>query len=252
MFGHPIHTFSEEEVSKEPEFDLPGDADAEVDEPDDEDVMSFEKFSSGLPFLVERPSNYLRRLYGAAQNMVLPPDDDENGGLDGRILYSPAVSLPFFTLYGDEMLASEDVLKYPLFHFPQNHMPTEADDPADYALTLIALYTALGLMREDKNGDLITYGLSDPFDVDDEMWEAAEDWAKTCRPLLAEVNTARLLLFAFNDPDDEAEPLSLLFDLWGEKRSAEEIMAAGKQAAEWLADEYGVFLDDEFKPFEER
>ena len=110
----------------------------------------------------------------------------------------------------------------------------------------------MGLMREDEEGDLLCYGLSDPFTCDDDMWMAAEDWAKDTAPLLRDLNMARLLGFALNDRDNEIGPLSALYETWNEKRSADTIMDAGKKAADLLQPEYSVFLEAEFRPFQER
>lgn len=220
--------------------------------PETAEPLLFKGFSSGLPLLVERPSRYINRLRRAALNLYKVPDDDQYGGMDARILYSPVISLPVFLMQGNELYPNESTVQYPLLHYPVNHAPDHIRDVSVYMLTLVALYSSMGLMREDEEGDLLCYGLSDPFTCDDDMWMAAEDWAKDTAPLLRDLNMARLLGFALNDRDNEIGPLSALYETWNEKRSADTIMDAGKKAADLLQPEYSVFLEAEFRPFQER
>lgn len=218
---------------------------------DDVRPLAFQGFASPLPLLLERPSRYLRRLEQSASSMFRPP---ENGGdVTDRILYSPAVALPFFVLQGDELFANETVLQYPLLHVPSNHPLDESTDPSVYALTLIALYTASGLIYEDGGGNLFAYGLpvGESFTVDDKDWRAAADWAESVVEPLGELNKARLLGFTLRDRERELPSLSLLFDLWGETRDPNEIIRSGKQAAQFMEAEYGVFIDTPFTPFSE-
>lgn len=216
-------------------------------------LLVFDRFTSGLPLLMERPSKYVQRLLNAAGSMIQVGEDDQNGGLANRILWSPSIAFPFFLLFGDEQFKDEDVLKYPFLHVPSNHQPTVDTKFDEYALTLYALYTATGLMGETHDGAIATYGLVDPFEVSDqESWDAAVDWAQTVTPLLADLNKARLLGFTLNDLEHEADALNTLFDLWNESRSQTAVIEAGKQAASMLEIEYNIFLDAQFKPFRER
>ncbi|MBT1162767.1 hypothetical protein [Bifidobacterium sp. SO1] len=226
--------------------------DGDVTQSDSEGILVFDRFTSGLPLLMERPSRYTNRLQGAAFSMFRPPADDKNGGLENRILWSPSIAFPFFLLFGDEKFKDQDVLKYPFLHVPSNHQPTDDTDLTVYALTLYALYTATGLLGETNDGAILTYGLEDPFEVTDaDAWDAADDWARTVTPLLSDLNKARLLGFALKDVEHEAAALNVLFYLWGESRPQNELIDAGRQAADLLAGEYDVFLDQEFKPFQE-
>lgn len=213
--------------------------------------LAFTGFASPLPLLLERPSLYMKRLRDAAESMFMTPD---GGDVTDRILYSPAVALPFFVMHGDELYAGEHVMGYPLLHAPDNHQPGEGDDPSVYALTMIAAYTAMGLIREDGDGNLLAYGIpvGEPFGVDDETWAAADDWARTMVYPLGELNKARLLGFALRDPDNERDALAVLFDAWGETRDPNTLIQAGKEAARQVDVDYGIFIDTSFKPFNER
>lgn len=211
--------------------------------------LCFRGFASPLPLLIERPSRYLKRVTAAAESMIKPPDGED---VASRIFFSPAVALPFFILQGNELLANEMVTKYPLLHTPQNHEPDADTNPNVYALTLVALYESLGLIHEDSEGNLLAYPIEGTFTVSEEHWTAAADWAKDVAVPLANLNKARLLGFALADQNKEMQPLSLLFDSWDENRLASDIIAAGKDAAEFLEVEYNTFLDTAFKPFAER
>ena len=212
--------------------------------------VTFSGFGSPQPLLMERPSRYLRRLDAAAHSIFAVPDDDPYGGVDGRILYSPAVSLPFFLMRGNEVYASRDAASYPLLHAPRNRMPGDDDDPTVYALTLVALYEASGVMLE-REGDILAYGVDGEFDVQDDMWDACADWANDVAGPLADLNRARLLGYALKDRVNEARPLSVLFDAWQVEQEPEEVIDAGKRAAEALKDDYKVFLECDFDPWRE-
>ena len=61
---------------------------------------------------------------------------------------------------GDESF-SDDTIQYPLLHVPAHH-PYNPDECTidQYALTLIAMYTAMGIIHEPGDGDLYAYGIS--------------------------------------------------------------------------------------------
>ncbi|RGL95027.1 hypothetical protein DXC37_08820 [Bifidobacterium bifidum] len=209
--------------------------------------LLFKGFASPLPLLAERPSVYLQRIRDAASSLIEVP----GGSPDDRVLFTPAISLPFLILKGDERFPNETVLGYPLLHVPQGHEPDVDTDPNEFALTMVAAYTATGVMRED-DGDLLAYEVTDPVDIDPDVWEAAASWAHdTVKPLMT-LNQARLLGFAMQHPKEETRPLELLFSTWGETRIPNAIIEDGKKAAEIMEGEYNVFIDRQFKPFLER
>ncbi|WP_234944813.1 hypothetical protein [Bifidobacterium longum] len=119
-------------------------------------------------------------------------------------------------------------------------------------LTIIAAYTSAGILHEDVDGDVLAYDVEYPLSVADELWNAASDWASEAAPLLKDLNTARLLGFALKSPNEETDALRALFESWDENRSSGEIIEAGKHAANLLRDDYNVFVDVEFRPFQER
>lgn len=213
--------------------------------------LAFEGFSSRRPFLVERPTAYIARMNGAAEALLVLPDDDTHGGYEGRVLFSPLCSLPFLVLHGDEMMVSADAASYPLLHAPDNHPYDPNTDLDLYALALTALHTASGLIHEDGDGNLLAYPVTEGFTVDDDTWEAVTEWASDVAPHLQALNTARLLGFAMRDPDAEADALSLLFSTWGVESTPDEIIRQGQESAELLRPEYNAFIDAAYHPFEE-
>ena len=119
-------------------------------------------------------------------------------------------------------------------------------------LTIIAAYTSAGILHVDVVGDVLAHDFVYPLSVSDELWDAASDWASEAAPLLKDLNTARLLGFALKNPNEETDALRALFESWDENRSSGEIIEAGKHAAKFLQDDYNVFVDVEFRPFQER
>lgn len=213
--------------------------------------LLFPGFGSGRPLLLERPSRYIQRLSDTASKVYAVPDGDPYGGVENRILYSPVISLPVFLLHENELFANHDVLKYPLLNPPLNHA-WDGSDISVYMLTIIAAYTSAGILHEDVDGDVLAYDVEYPLSVADELWDAASDWASEAAPLLKDLNTARLLGFALKSPNEETDALRALFESWDENRSSGEIIEAGKHAANLLQDDYNVFVDVEFRPFQER
>ena len=224
-----------------------------VTQADDEaTVYTFQGFASPIPLLAERPSLYIRRMRDAMGSMITTPDDDPHGGVENRILYSPAAALPFPVLYGNELFASETVFAYPLLHAPRNHQPYGDIRLDEYALTLTILYTATGIMRE-TDGNVLAYRLQDPFEVEDETWDEAAGLAHDMLDPLSRLNRARLLGFAVNDWANEGESLSLLFDAWEEERGPSDILADGQKAASELEDAYRTLYEGlPYQPFNER
>lgn len=228
------------------------DSDPEPDGTGDITMLNFDGFATRHPLLVERPSQYVKRLTDAMGSMIAVPEDDQNGGLEGRILFHPAVALPFPVLFGNEKAVHANVVDYPLLHAPTNHPFDPANrDIVHFALTLIMLYTVGGFMREDGDGDLYVYPLSDPFEVDDSIWDKCEEWADLVSEDLTYLNTARMLGFAMQSPDSEGTALNNLFNAWGIQGSQEEIIERGKQAAERLQDLYELYTDLPYMPFQE-
>lgn len=216
------------------------------------ETLNFQGFASPLPLLVERPTVYVRRLREATASMVRPPENDTHYGVDGRVLYTPTVSLPFPVLFGDETFANEAVTTYPLLHRPENHPLTDSSRIRVYALTLVAFYTEGGIIHEPGDGNLLAYGLAGQFNADDEAWERAERWATMMADPLDALNRARLLGFALNDPEHENPTLATLFNAWGETRNGDDIINAGREAVPVLEQHYNDFIDIEFRPFSER
>lgn len=220
--------------------------------PGDAALLNFDGFVGRHPLLVERPTMYRRRLNDAMRSLIVPPDDDRHGGYEGRVLFHPAVSTPFPVLFGDEMLTSQDAAGYPLLHAPANHpLDPGETNPVLYALALQALYTAGNFMWEDGTGDLLAYPVGDPFTIEDDLWDDCIQWAGSIIDDLTALNLARLLGFAMQDPEHEADTLNLLFQAWGVMDGTDALIDAGRQAAEHMGDAYEQYTELALAPFDE-
>lgn len=241
-----------EETVTEPPVDAAS-ATGDARQDDGGATLNFMGFTSPLPLLVEQPSVYVKRLRDAISSMVMPPaENDTHYGIDGRVLYSPAIALPFPVLYGDELFANEAVTAYPLLHQPLNHPMTETTPIRVYVLTLIAFYMRNGVIHEDGNGNLLAYGLTGQFNADDESWAEAERWANMMVEPLDALNRARLLGFALNDREHEMGTLATLFNAWDETRNGDDIIKAGQDAIPEVEAHYNDFIDVDFRPFNVR
>lgn len=213
------------------------------------DLLNFAGFATHHPLLTERPSRYVRRLTTAAQHLFTAPD----GHPERRILFSPAIALPFFLPTGDELF-DDDTIQYPLLHVPQHH-PYNPDQMSidQYALTLIAMYTAMGVIYEPGDGDLYAYGVTTEDltfgdrHAEDEAWQTCAEWAESMMHPIADVNIGRLIRFAGDDPD-ERRYLQALFESWGIHDTADELLEQGDQAIPVLASTYAAFTDLPFDP----
>lgn len=225
---------------------------ADANRPNTGELLNFAGFATHHPLLVERPSRYVQRLNMAAQHLFTTPDNHP----EQRILFSPALALPFFLPKGDESF-SDDTIQYPLLHVPAHH-PYDPDECSidQYALTLIAMYTAMGIIHEPGDGDLYTYGIStedltigDP-QAENEAWQTCFEWAESVMHPIADVNIARLIRFAGDDPD-ERRYLQALFETWGIHEPSDELLAQGERSAKLLALIYNAFTDIPFEPANE-
>lgn len=211
--------------------------------------LRFEGFGTGLPLLLERPSKYIARMTNAARSMIETADGSP---AENRVLFSPVVSIPFFVLDGTERFANEDVLKYPLLHAPANHPLTDPDTMDVYVLSLIVMYITTGMLAEDSDGSLYTYGVEGQFEIADDVWDAAWEWSKDAAPLIRAVNLARIASFASAVWDEEQEPFSILEEAWGVKPDAWQKYADDLQRnADLLAHDYDIVTNLPFEPYSE-
>lgn len=229
--------------------------DTQQAEPDIEPLI-FEGFASNHPLLLERPSRYVNRVKGAAVSLFTTPDNNP----DSRILYSPAIALPFFVLQGDETF-NADTIQYPLLHMPANH-PYDGNISIDlYALSLMVALSVGGYLYEPSRdelqaqgyaaGALLAYGITDTnFMLPDELWNAAYGWAESNMKAIAALNMARLTAFSQNNPDEQ-RIAKTLFDSWGVDDNPAMLMADGKDAAQFLQVGYDAVTENLFEPFNE-
>lgn len=215
------------------------------------DPVLFSGFASNHPLLLERPSRYVKRMVDSMRTIAIPPENDEHNGLLGRFVCSPIVSLPFPVLYGDETL-NGDAVGYPLLHMPSNHRFDPERIGLDvYALTLATVLTMNNVMRETGDGGILAYPLDDPYGVDDDMWDSVLELVNDTKEDLMQLNIARIYGFTLNDPDTEREPCAMLFDAWGVKSTGDEILENGRDAATRLEENYDIFTDLPYTPFDE-
>ena len=229
--------------------DTPDTGQPDTDGTNSGNFLNFPGFATRHPLLVERPSRYVQRLNTAAQHLFTAPDNHP----ERRILFSPALALPFFLPTGDERF-SDDTIQYPLLHVPARH-PYNPDECTidQYALTLIALYTAMGIIDEPGDGDLYAVGITtedltfpDPQEEDD-AWRTCAEWAESVMHPIADVNIARLIRFTGDDPDEQRY-LQALFETWGIHDTTGDLLAQGERSAQLLANTYNAFTDLPFEP----
>ncbi|PWG62665.1 hypothetical protein [Bifidobacterium callitrichidarum] len=211
--------------------------------------LRFEGFGSTLPLLLERPSKYIQRMTGAARNMIQTADGSP---AESRILFSPVVSLPFFVLDGSEKFANEDVLKYPLLHAPANHPLTDPEQLDVYVLTLITMYVTAGMLAEDYDGSVYTYGVEGEFEIADDVWAAAEEWSKDVAPIIREINLARIAQFASLAWEEEQPAFEMLEQAWGVNPDDWQPLADKMpENVDLLKHDYDIITNLPFEPYSE-
>lgn len=214
--------------------------------------LSFDGFVTRQPLLVERPTRFVHRVTEALRALLIIPDDDKHNGVDGRTMLSPAVVLPYPILFGNEQYPSEDVFSYPLIHQPRNKQYDGETPLEEYLLTLIAFYQTQNIMTETDTGNLVAYPLPEPFEADEQMWAECEDWARSIRQPLTDLNVARLVGFSVDRMNEEQDTLIRLLDMWNIQGTARQIIDKGAEAQEAVGKLYHrVYPDIEFLPFHE-
>lgn len=258
MFGAHIPTRKEQE---EPVINPATESGhAMPDEELSKKVITFAEFSSGNPLFIERPTLYVKRIQEATEALIIVPDDDTHGGPYAREFYSPAIALPVPVLFGNESAVNAGASRYPLLHMPRNHgEPVEGESLDHFLLTVIILYTGLGLMSETPDRALITLGLDDNVVLEDEQsWATASHLADAMFEPLAKVNLCRLWIFIQNgrteeEKDAEAEMYGRLLDMWGITPDFTKLRDEALDAAVFLSDYYHQVIDEAvpYNPFRE-
>lgn len=181
------------------------------------DVMSFQGFSSGRPLLLERPTKYVNRIVNSMKQIIAIPENDQYGGVEGRVYLSPIFTLPVALLHEGDKIGNETVNRYPYLHFPTNH-DWNADEISldEYLLAIEYMFVIHDIAQESTEGDLLTYGVDGDYTMDDDAWKTACEWSKEISKPLSDLNRGRLLGFAINSKSEkEVDTVVNLFDLWG-------------------------------------
>lgn len=215
------------------------------------DVLAFQGFSNGRPLLLERPTKYVDRVIDSMRQIITIPENDEHGGIMGRVYLSPIFTLPFALPHEGDMINGEDANRYPYLHFPTNHEWNPDETSLDeYLLAIEYVYVMADIAQETADGDLITYGVDGDWTIDDGLWRTARDWTEEISGPLADLNKGRLLGFALDDGGEkEIETVSGLFDLWHEERDPQQILDDAQQAAGDVEDMYDMLFDTPIDPF---
>lgn len=86
--------------------------------------MSFQGFSSGRPLLLEQPTKYVNRIVNSMKQIIAVPENDQYGGIEGRVYLSPIFTLPMALLQEGDKIGNETVNRYPYLHFPRTMIGT--------------------------------------------------------------------------------------------------------------------------------
>lgn len=220
-------------------------------------LLSFEGYSSGQPFLLERPTRYIQRMRDAISSLIVLPEDQRGqDSMDRHILWSPIVTLPYPLLDDSTMGLSEQTNAYPLMHAPENYrLPTYAsfEDWEEYAFTLTLLYTASDVMTE-YGADVYTYGIDGQFMVNEDVLKNMHDIATQYKEPVRKLNLARLVDMTMQDPDHETDALDMLLSTWEVEPDLQHIVDQGRESAEMVELLYEIMFQDNpvrFTPFSE-
>lgn len=215
------------------------------------DVMSFQGFSSGRPLLLERPTKYVNRIINSMKQIIAIPENDQYGGIAGRVYLSPIFTLPVALLHEGDKIGNETVNRYPYLHFPSNH-EWNADEISldEYLLAIEYMFVIHDIAQESTEGDLLTYGVDGDYTMDDDAWKTACEWSKEISKPLSDLNRGRLLGFAINSKSEkEVDTVVDLLDLWGEEREPQQILSDAQTAAGDVEDLYDMVFSIPFEPF---
>lgn len=240
-------------MEKPKETDMPAENISPLNAPNGkppEEPLLFEGFSSGRPLLVEKPSQYVSRM--AAAPLALATT------IEGAVMdYSfvvPALSLPFVVMSDKVRPLNDEVVKYPLFHFPLSHPLSSDNLLTDQVLALTLVLYDMEAIHEDEDKDLMCYPLPPDFDCADEKWEAALQVAKEFSPVLSTVNLARFALFTLMEPDTERDYFKELAKMWEIEEDAPQLIKEGLDERLFFKETYEDLIDgyepDPFREFE--
>lgn len=215
------------------------------------DVMAFQGFSSGRPLLLEKPTKYVNRIVNSMKQIIAIPENDQHGGVEGRVYLSPIFTLPVALLHEGDKIGNETVNRYPYLHFPSNHV-WDADEISldEYLLAIEYMFVIHDVAQEDTAGNLLTYGVDGDYTMDDDAWKTACEWSREISKPLSDLNRGRLLGFAINSQSErEVDTVADLFDLWGEEREPQQILSDAQTAAGDVEDLYDMVFSIPFEPF---
>ena len=215
---------------------------------EDAHTITFTGFASSTPFLVEKPSHYIDRLSQAAQALIITPDGDTEGP-GTRVLYSPALSLPFLLPQeGDKMY--EHSRHYPLLNLPEGRPYDDPELPIDaYALAVIVAYEMqdVNFMGEPGDGDLLTWDDIVRYAVPDKYWSKALEVTEAIYQPLIALNLARLV--RFSQPDQhERQQLATLCKAWQVTDTPATLIENGDRALPVIKERWESIAPD--KPFD--
>ena len=213
------------------------------------EVTEWYGFSSGVPFVIEPPAEYLKRMVDCGRALFIPPDG-EDGDYVGRLLFSPSVSLPFPILDGSESLTDMSSVEWLFFRPPVSHVYDGSVTIEEWALTLEA-YLYYGYLVNEDEGNVIATELAPGWDSVEPEWSRCAAWAHDAVDWLTSLNVARAYGFAARLGGDEVRALETACGLWGvpfdlSEGFVGEVMAEGREAYGRLLDGYRALTEREF------
>ncbi|MDO5688203.1 MAG: hypothetical protein Q4G29_02705 [Pseudoscardovia radai] len=213
------------------------------------EVTEWYGFSSGVPFVIEPPAEYLKRMVDCGRTLFIPPDG-EDGDYVGRLLFSPSVSLPFPILDGSESLTDMSSVEWLFFRPPVSHVYDGSVSIEEWALTLEA-YLYYGYLVNEDEGNVIATELAPGWDSVEPEWSRCAAWAHDAVDWLTSLNVARVYGFAARLGGDEVRALETACGLWDvpfdlSESFVGEVMAEGREAYGRLLNGYRALTEREF------
>lgn len=216
-------------------------------------VSVYGQCASGKPWLLtDQPSKWQHRMDKGLRGLIAVPADDTEGGYEERRIDSPALTVIYPLLYGNEMIPKE-ALDYPYFYQPLNRtlpMEFEADENLgadEYAFMHVIAMRFQNLVRE-RDGDLYTRAGTNGWEASDTVWHDARLMMDVHMHDVEDINLARFAAYA--SVDESEQPVwQAMRERWGIEESDDELFDLGYAAVANLTPDWEFLTGEKFDPF---